>query len=232
MSTHRVVPRNLPAVYLLLTIAACGCGSPNAPTPPPTPQGPAIAITGNLGFGTVQVGSPAQLSFTISNPGTQPLVVTNMTLTGGLSVVTRYSWINGTIPAGGQQVVVVTFTPNAAIIYSGTLTVVGNQTSGANTILITGGGTLTGVPIFTKSGTGDTVFDIPAHVTRIRITASYFASSSNFIVMIAGNLVVNELLGTFWGQTTFQGTYLIGGGGTVQITSSSGVGWVFTEVRE
>lgn len=76
-------------------------------------------------------------------------------------------------------------------------------------------------PLFTASGTGDNVFDIPSTVTRINIAADYSGFSSNFIVKIAGSLVVNELMGTFWSQTHFSGTYLIHGG-TVQITDSSG----------
>lgn len=232
MSIGRIVARHLAAVSLLLTLTACGSGGPTTPAPPPTPQGPVISITGNLGFGTVQVGSPAQLSFTISNPGGQPLIVSNMTLTGGgLSAVTRYSWISGTIPAGGQQVVVVTFTPTSQVVYSGTLTVVANHISGTNTILITGGGTLTGVPVFFRQGVGDSVFDIPSHVTRVIITASYNGSSQNFILRVGGSLIVNELMGTAWQQTIFIGTYQITPG-VVQITSSSGVAWTFHEFRQ
>ena len=75
------------------------------------------------------------------------------------------------------------------------------------------------------------MFDLPARITRVRIEAAYAGNTSNFIVKIAGKLIVNELLGTFWGPTTFTGTYLISGGGTVEITDSSGVSWTFTEVR-
>ncbi len=91
--------------------------------------------------------------------------------------------------------------------------------------------TPTPAPIFTVTGTGDTVFDIPTRVTRIKISGTYTRNSSNFIVRIASSLVVNELLGTGWNQTTFEGTYLIRGGGTAEITKSTGVEWTFTEVR-
>jgi len=85
--------------------------------------------------------------------------------------------------------------------------------------------------IFTISGSGDNVFDLPARITRIKIGATYTEFASNFIVKIAGNLVVNELMGTGFNQTKFEGTYLITAGGTVQITNSNGVFWIFTEVR-
>lgn len=85
--------------------------------------------------------------------------------------------------------------------------------------------------IFFASGIGDNVVDIPVYVKRIRIHGTYPGYSSNFIVYIAGHLVVNELLGVGWGATTFDGTYLINTGGTAEIKSSSGVSWTFTEVR-
>jgi len=44
-------------------------------------------------------------------------------------------------------------------------------------------------------------------------------------------LLVNELLGTGWRSTVYDGTLLTGGGGAVSIEGSSGVVWAFTEVR-
>jgi hypothetical protein len=108
------------------------------------------------------------------------------------------------------------FTPTAKGV-----TLIGNTTLDAQ---------LEPIPLFAHSGVGDTVFDIPSTVTRVRIIADYGGFTSNFIVRIAGSLVVNELIGTGWGTTHFDGTYLIHGG-TAQITNSSGVHWLFTEVR-
>jgi hypothetical protein len=88
----------------------------------------------------------------------------------------------------------------------------------------------TPLPLFTHGGTGDTVFDMPTTVSRVRIQGSYAGNSSNFIVRISGSLKVNELLGTAWNAPTFDGTYLTSGG-TVEITNSSGVTWSFTEIR-
>jgi hypothetical protein len=231
---RRLIAQQIIAVGLLLTLTACGGSSPNSPSPTPTPSVPTriIALTGNLGFGGIPINTTSTRTFNILNQGNAPLTVTGITATGGLTTVAVASWTSGTVPAGGSQPVTITFSPKTATIYSGTLTINGDQTSGANTILMTGAGTLDNVPVFTRAGTGDTVFDIPSHVTRIQITGAYNANSSNFIVRIAGSTVVNELLGTGWNQTFFQGTYLIAGGGTVQIVSSSGVAWTFTEVRQ
>jgi hypothetical protein len=87
---------------------------------------------------------------------------------------------------------------------------------------------------FSRSGTGDNVFDIPRSVTRIGITGSYDGFCQNFIVWIttggSRRLFVNEILGTCSSAVgrRFDGTYLLSaGGGTVEIRNSSGVVWEF-----
>jgi len=84
--------------------------------------------------------------------------------------------------------------------------------------------------VWTVSGQGDMVFDMPTYVSRVRIIGTYTGYSSNFIVYVGGHLLVNELLGTGWGTTRYDGT-LLTTGGVVSITNSSGVSWSFTEVR-
>lgn len=83
--------------------------------------------------------------------------------------------------------------------------------------------------VFTKTGSGDSTFDIPSGVTRIRIQAST-DTSANFIVRIDGRLFVNEILGGTLNPQSFDGTYSLQGGGTTEIVNSSGVKWTFTEV--
>ena len=99
---------------------------------------------------------------------------------------------------------------------------------GAATPGTTGGSTST--ELFTKSGSGDTVFDIPARVTRIRVQGTFTGATSNFIVKVAGSNIVNVIIGTSKNPAAFDGTYVLVGGGTVEITSSTGVSWTFTEV--
>lgn len=97
---------------------------------------------------------------------------------------------------------------------------------------------------FSQSGTGDTVFTVPDHVTTARITGAYTGFSSNFAIWIgpAGSacdvqinpdcrLLVNELIGTGWGTTSYSAVKQTGGGGLAQIVSSTGVAWTFTEQR-
>ena len=77
---------------------------------------------------------------------------------------------------------------------------------------------------------GDTVCDMSSDVVPAHIVGTYTGYSSNFIVRIGGRLIVNELLGTGWGTTRYEGT-LLTGGGVVEITNSSGVSWSVEEGR-
>jgi hypothetical protein len=122
------------AVAILL--AAVSCASPTQ-----VPTGPAIALTGNLTFGNVQVGSTAAATLTITNNGNAMLTVNQLTVSASLTSVLTGSWTNGAITAGGAQQVTIYFTPTAAQVFSGDLTVVGNQISGTNTIAVSGTGT-------------------------------------------------------------------------------------------
>jgi hypothetical protein len=86
--------------------------------------------------------------------------------------------------------------------------------------------------VFTRSGVGDTVFDMPTYLSRVRITATPGSSCQNFVVKIAGRLLVNVILGTcsIADARTHDGTYLTSGGVT-EVQISSGVSWSFIEVR-
>ena len=96
-----------------------------------------ISLSGSLGFGSVTVGQSASLAFTITNLGNSTLTVSGMTAPQGAFTG---SWTSGAIAAGATQPVTINFTPPAAQSYSGTLTVNGDQTSGANTIPISATG--------------------------------------------------------------------------------------------
>jgi hypothetical protein len=89
------------------------------------------------------------------------------------------------------------------------------------------------IPLFSRSGVGDSVFDMPTTVSRVRIQATPSTSCQNFAVQIAGRLIVNVILGTcsVADSRTHDGTYLTSGGVT-QVTISSGVSWTFTEIRQ
>jgi hypothetical protein len=86
-------------------------------------------------------------------------------------------------------------------------------------------------PLFSRAGTGNDVFTVPSQVKLAHITGQFAGSSSNFIIWIDNDLVVNELLGTFWEQTSYAGTHAVRNG-QARVEDSTGVTWTFTEVRE
>ena len=63
---------------------------------------------------------------------------------------------------------------------------------------------------WSAQGVGNTVLDVPTDVRVVSITGEYTGYSSNFIIWCGldpGGLVVNELLGTGWGATTYSGVH-------------------------
>lgn len=212
----------------LLSLVIAGCGgdkssSPTTPTPTPTPT-KAIALEGDLNFGDVTVGATAEKQFRIVNRNATTLNISGMTGPAGFTA----DWTNGAILSNQWRDVTVRFSPTAQQSYSGTMTVNGDHTSGTNTMAINARGVR---PLFSRSGTGDNAFDAPADLTRVKITGTYNGNSSNFIVKVGGRLVVNELVGTFWNMTRYEGTHQLAVSGVVEITNSSGVAWTIEEVR-
>lgn len=133
------------AVVALIAVAFSACGgddnSPGTPSTPTPTTTRVMSLSGNLAFGNVEVGSSANGNFTISNTGNAALTVSGMTVSGGLSNTLTANWTSGSIAPGASQNVTVTFRPTSAQPYSGTVTVNGDQTSGANTIGVSGTGT-------------------------------------------------------------------------------------------
>ncbi len=131
------------AWVLALAVATTACGDGKGPTAPSsTPTPPAttriVGVSGNLAFGDVAVGAFREAVMTINNSGNAVLTVTSLSTTGGFGSMVTASWTSGTIPAGGSQAVTIRFTPTAAGSYSGTVVVNGDQTSGTNTLAISG----------------------------------------------------------------------------------------------
>jgi hypothetical protein len=234
------------ALALALTVACSK--SPTSPaTPTPTSTATKIlSVSGTLAFGTIQAGSSVTATLHLTNDGNTTLTVTGLTGSTDLTGVFVASWTSGPIAPGATQDVLITFSPAAAVTYSGTLQVNGDQTGGSNTVAFLGTGTLDGVPLFSQTGTGDTVFDMPLYVATVQVVGTYAGTSANFVVWIGptnsacGIVILSDggcrrlviaLLGTSIGPTVYDATVLTGGGGRVQVVKSSGVAWSMTEVR-
>lgn len=217
-------------VICALSAIACGGGSKTPTAPTPVAQSSRIIeLEGNLQYGNILVGSSFEAVLRIHNRGNATLNITGMTGPAGYAA----SWTSGAIAPGTSQPSTIRFSPTEAKAYNGTVTVNGDQTGGTNTISISGSGVLPPRPQFTKTGVGDSVFDMPVDVSRVRIIGVYNGRSSNFIVRVAGRLIVNEIIGTdtpFTIGIRYQGDHLLASGGVVQITNSSNVQWSFEEL--
>lgn len=221
------------AACLVLCLAALACGkdSPTAPTPPQTPT-KIIRLSGSLNWGTVQINTePPDGQFTIHNDGNANLQVTSIGGPCGIPTLSVIGSTNFAIAPGGSLPIVVRYRPTVAGSCSGTVSVTSDATSGGNTLPVTATAVNPPRPVFSRTGAGDSVFDMPVDVARVRIIGIYNGNSSNFIVRIGGRLIVNELIGDAWGSRRYDGILLTGGGGVTAITNSSGVNWSFEEIR-
>jgi len=188
-----------------------------------------------MNYGAVELGARWERTLRITNQGTDTLTVTGFSVSpvpqGQITAtIWKTNWLGGVIQPGSGQDVIVSFFPQSVANYSAILTVQANYTGGVPTIGLNASGVRTG-PIWSRSGSGDTVFDMPTFIQRVKVIGTYPGRSSNFIATVGGRLLVNELLGTAWGSTRYEGTLLTGGGGAVAITNSSGVAWSVEEVR-
>lgn len=144
--------RRVCATVLAVLAVACG-GSSDSPTTPTPTTTRIINVSGNLAFGDVNVGSSRDVTMTISNSGTAALTVSGLTVSGGLAPLLTASFTSGTIAAGATQSVSLRFAPTAAGSLSGTLTVNADQTSGTNSIAISGNGVSSATGNFTGGHT-------------------------------------------------------------------------------
>jgi uncharacterized protein YkwD len=128
------------ALFVALVATACKGTGPTAPSPVAPPAATAtrvMSVGGSVAFGSVEIGKTAEQTVTIGNSGTSTLTVTGVAAPGGYAT----NWAGGLIAPGGSQQVVVRFSPTVAQSYDGTLTINGDQTSGTNTVALSGTGT-------------------------------------------------------------------------------------------
>jgi hypothetical protein len=125
-------------LLLAMMAVACGDDGPSSPTSPtPTPATTRIiALSGNLAFGEVAVGSSRDATLTIRNTGNAVLTITSLTAPSDLADLLTADWTSGQVAAGASQAVTIRFAPAQPGSYSGTLAVNGDQTSGTNTIAV------------------------------------------------------------------------------------------------
>ncbi len=155
-----------------------------------------IGVTGNLGFGNVAVGQTATSTFTITNSGNSTLTITNITIPNCAATFSA-TWTSGTIPPGGSQQVTQTYSPTSTQSCSGTLTVVGDQTSGTNTLPISGSGTPSTTPTPSPSPSTGAKYD--GNYTLNFVYACPGGTCTSNATLVIRNGVVNSTDGLLTG---------------------------------
>lgn len=212
----------LPAASALVAMQPAG----------PPPGGLTLQMTAT----TVTVGTPTQLS---------------VEMQGGSGIVRGVSWTFGDGSRHDGSSTTITHTYPQAATYQANVVVSdteGRFASVSNVVTVLAPPAPTPTPpnptppnptpsptppaLFTRNGTGASVFDLPTYVTRVRITGDFGGFCENFIVHIAGRGVVNAILGTcgVGSGPHFEGTFATSGG-QVEVLESTGVAWSFTEIR-
>lgn len=136
----RIFPSTLCALAVAMGLTSCG-GSNSTPTTPTPAATRIIGLSGSLAFGNVTIGQSSTATLTITNSGTSTLTISGLSVTSSLSGTFVANWTSGTIASGGAQQVTIQFVPAAAQTYAGTITITGDQTSGSNTMSVSGTGT-------------------------------------------------------------------------------------------
>jgi hypothetical protein len=202
-----------------LTVSACGSDkSPSSPSPTPTPTPTpsvtlqSVALSANLGALT-QAGNTAQVTATgtFSNGTTQNIT---SSCTNWFSDA---AWVL-TIDQGGLM------TARGSGDATVTTDCQGRQGRGRVTL------NLLPAQIWSYSGKGNTVFEMPRHVRRIHVRGVWDGrSTSNLIIRVGGTTVVNEILRELPNRT-YEGDHLVTPG-TVEVRNSTNVAWTLTELR-
>lgn len=220
------------ALLIIASVFSSTCGSPSAPTPPPSATR-IIRLGGNLNFGDVTINTVRTDGIlTISNDGNANLTFTS--ISGPCASAFSASPTSGNVAPGQTTNVAITFAPTTPSNCSGNIVVAGDHTAGTNSIGLVARGTLDGIPLFSRAGSGDNAFTIPSYVTQLRVVATYGGFCQNFVAKANGRLIINIIIGTCSvadTRTPFNGTYVVPAGATITTEISTGVSWSFTEDR-
>jgi hypothetical protein len=155
-------------VALAVFQIACGGGStppPIAsptPTPTPTPGSPAASLSSaSLNFGNQLVQTPsAQQTVTLTNTGGSALTIASIVASGDFSQSTN---CGGSVAAGANCAISVTFTPTTNGARAGAITITDNASTSPQTVSLTGtsvvaaGGTPAGTYQIAVTGTSGTL---------------------------------------------------------------------------
>jgi hypothetical protein len=104
----------------------------------------------SLAFGSIVVGSSANLSLTLANTGTAPITGVALAISGDYAISVPCALT--TLPAGGSCSVTITFTPSQTGSRPGTLTVTSSDATSPDAVPLTGNGITNGTFTLTVGG--------------------------------------------------------------------------------
>ncbi len=103
-------------------------------------SGPVVSVQATLAFGLRRLNTSTLGQLTITNAGTQPLVVSSVISTGAPFITPTRGTCTGPVDPGRTCRVAVTFRPTAAGSFEGTLTVGSNASNSPTLVSLTGVG--------------------------------------------------------------------------------------------
>ncbi|MCC7009436.1 MAG: DUF1573 domain-containing protein [Acidobacteria bacterium] len=142
----------LPALLAVsLALSGCSKSSPTGPSPTPTPSTTRVlGVAGSLTFSATTVGTKVQREYRVTNSGNATLTISNVIAPSGFYSTLR----TATLVPGETQTVHLVFAPEAATTYSGSLRIIGNQTSGETSVPVLGTG-IVGSNVRAETFTGE-----------------------------------------------------------------------------
>lgn len=132
--------------------------------------------TASLSFGSVEIATTQEETFSITNTGTETITITNIITPTGFSVKSTTE----TITTGSSKTFTVSFSPSEVKSYHGTITVVSNTTSVNKTLLVEG------IGISEIVGTETFLININETVLDFGDTSTAATDSKNFIINNTG----------------------------------------------
>jgi hypothetical protein len=132
-------------VVVAASLLAASCGGGTPPASPPSAAAPAVTLsTGSLNFGAVNLRTPsAPQTVTVTNSGTAALVISGIAANGDFAQTTT---CGASLAAGAGCAVQVTFTPAAAGVRAGALTLTDNAANSPQSIALAGSGVASSTP--------------------------------------------------------------------------------------
>lgn len=95
---------------------------------PPAPAGPILALDpSNLWFGEVILNTARELTFTLKNPGTEELHISNLLIGGGAFSLVEVLSVPFSLAPGASQAIQVRFSPTSVGLQSGSVTVISDD---------------------------------------------------------------------------------------------------------